>query len=685
MSALSIQPTYPIFTETDGLPLENGYIWIGTANLDPQGNPITVYWDAALTITAPQPIRTLNGYPSRSGTPARLYVNSDYSIRVQDSKGSLVYSAPAATERYGNIINADGVVYDPPFTGAVQTNVEAKLSEIRSVKDFGAVGNWNGTTGADDTVAIQNAVNSLTFGQSLYFPTGTYRITSAITIPLGKSFSFFGDGTRASTVQQTTPGQSGFVSVNAFPTTNSNYFNIRDMGILGNNGDGWGFEMIAMSRANYTNVLFESWGYTSKTKGCVRLKESIIVVFTNCFFNASNYGIFNEEATTTNWNGGGCFGCMFEALFDSAIEGNYLSGLSFVGNTIEACYNGGVRVNIGGGGLVFHGNYFEENTTAGGAGVYYDIFLGESSYIKGVDIRGNYFNGKNVGATEDYVPIRVKYAYGLTIDANDLNASPIGQLLKFENNANVTQTYLGSIGFNTGSYSKTNTYANIPANFYLVGNNTNIFEQVNNFQPTLVRNVAVPVSTNVFTTSVVGTGAVTGQGIGTLLNTGATVSSTALAVTQSMALGIGEGQNFINWAKSFEADFYVSNINTGTTNGRTWILLSRVAAVGNPTDNAAGFRIDGNALKGIVCNSAGTPVVVDLATNIADTILTLLRLESNGGLNWYFYVNGVLKGTAFLAVSGQVEAFLSLAVANNADAASQRVGIFGCNIRTNQS
>ena len=35
MSALSIQPTFPIFTETDGLPLENGYIWIGAANLDP--------------------------------------------------------------------------------------------------------------------------------------------------------------------------------------------------------------------------------------------------------------------------------------------------------------------------------------------------------------------------------------------------------------------------------------------------------------------------------------------------------------------------------------------------------------------------------------------------------------------------------------------------------------------------
>jgi hypothetical protein len=93
MSALSINPPYPAFAGADGQPLENGYIWIGTVNLNPQVNPISVYWDSALTIPAAQPIRTLNGYPSYQGTPSRFYAESDYSIQVLDSKGSVVYTS----------------------------------------------------------------------------------------------------------------------------------------------------------------------------------------------------------------------------------------------------------------------------------------------------------------------------------------------------------------------------------------------------------------------------------------------------------------------------------------------------------------------------------------------------------------------------------------------------------------
>jgi len=123
MSALSINPPYPAFAGADGQPLENGYIWIGTVNLNPQVNPISVYWDAALTIPAAQPIRTLNGYPSYQGTPSRFYAASDYSIQVLDSKGSVVYtslngnisSGSVATNATGNGVQTIFAVTSTPF------------------------------------------------------------------------------------------------------------------------------------------------------------------------------------------------------------------------------------------------------------------------------------------------------------------------------------------------------------------------------------------------------------------------------------------------------------------------------------------------------------------------------------------------------------------------------------------
>jgi hypothetical protein len=109
MSALSIQPPYPAFAGIDGLPLENGYIWIGTVNLNPQVNQIAVYWDAALTIPAVQPIRTLNGYPVYQGTPSRFYSATDYSIQVLDSKASVVYTSLNGNFSSGSVAtNATG-------------------------------------------------------------------------------------------------------------------------------------------------------------------------------------------------------------------------------------------------------------------------------------------------------------------------------------------------------------------------------------------------------------------------------------------------------------------------------------------------------------------------------------------------------------------------------------------------
>lgn len=61
-------------------------------------------------------------------------------------------------------------------TGAVARTVQDKLREAVSVKDFGAVG--NGVT--DDTLAISKALDAILTGGRLYFPKGTYVVSSQL-------------------------------------------------------------------------------------------------------------------------------------------------------------------------------------------------------------------------------------------------------------------------------------------------------------------------------------------------------------------------------------------------------------------------------------------------------------------------------------------------------------------------
>ena len=123
MSILSVEPPYPAFVGADGQPLDDGYIWIGTVNLNPITNPIVAYWDSALTLTAVQPIRTSGGYPVYQGTPSRIYTISDYSIQVQNKNGTVVYTSlngNAFAGSTGNLfVNATGTgtqtIFAVPF------------------------------------------------------------------------------------------------------------------------------------------------------------------------------------------------------------------------------------------------------------------------------------------------------------------------------------------------------------------------------------------------------------------------------------------------------------------------------------------------------------------------------------------------------------------------------------------
>jgi len=75
--AQTAKSPFEVYYGTDGTPLENGYIYFGEYGQNPESVPVEIYWDESLTIQASQPVRTVNGYASRNGSPSNVYVPSN--------------------------------------------------------------------------------------------------------------------------------------------------------------------------------------------------------------------------------------------------------------------------------------------------------------------------------------------------------------------------------------------------------------------------------------------------------------------------------------------------------------------------------------------------------------------------------------------------------------------------------
>jgi hypothetical protein len=128
------------------------------------------------------------------GTAADVFINGVYQSKDNYSitGGVLTFStAPplfseievvaASVSNLGGT-NASAVVFNSGFAGAINRTAEAKMAEMPSVKDFGAIG--DGLT--DDTAAF-NAAWAATAPQAVYVPAASYAITGTVT---GKFFSF---------------------------------------------------------------------------------------------------------------------------------------------------------------------------------------------------------------------------------------------------------------------------------------------------------------------------------------------------------------------------------------------------------------------------------------------------------------------------------------------------------------
>ena len=146
-------------------------------------------------------------------------------------------------------VNAAIVAYDPPFTGGVATNVEDKLAQYVSVKDFGAVG--DGVT--DDSAAIQAAIDA---AYSVYIPSGTY-LTDTLTLRSGTTLH--GDGNTSILKQQGVLASSyGLLFADAGSSstyvTNISINKIQILGLVSTSGFDQFAHLISFNGVRYVDI-----------------------------------------------------------------------------------------------------------------------------------------------------------------------------------------------------------------------------------------------------------------------------------------------------------------------------------------------------------------------------------------------------------------------------------------------
>ncbi len=192
-------------------------------------------------------------------------------------------------------------------SGASQRTVLDKLRDVVSVKDFGAVGN----DAADDTAAIQAAINSVaTSGGVVFFPPGIYRISSLLTLSDGITLQGSGAAELPSLLASPWQGTVIYQTGSNFAIQAAHNCHINDLSVWGSrtlqgatNSDGGVYWNGVIGRGTMTNV--QVCGFTKQNAVAIRVHECYRLQFNYVFIYSAYTGLKTSGNTTTmEWNDG---------------------------------------------------------------------------------------------------------------------------------------------------------------------------------------------------------------------------------------------------------------------------------------------------------------------------------------------------------------------------------------------
>ena len=409
---LPVETPFKTYTGLDGKPLDNGYIYFGQPDQDPVAHPVTVYWDAAGTIPAAQPLRTMNGYIMNAGTPANVFFNDVYSELVKDSKGRQVFYARTSEQfsiatlvlRFlADISKSSGASlmgFVQSGAGAVRMSVQDALRERTSVGQFGMVGD-----GTDETARFNDLCKNTPVGSLVNLLPKTYLLNAAYNEQAELV------GTKG-TILKAAPGAQCVMSLGRH-LPDWNYYGVSSLTFDGNGKTAYCIDL------NNDDVgaapfggrwVFDRVGFVNASTGVYAKTGNIGNTYRNCYFSDNDYGVRLTTEGSAGVMHAGCSVfevCQFSAHAKAAIYVNdAVDGLGqYDFNDVIAQGNPGFAVfmKLSGispfAGITFRNFWGEQNATGGVVnidGVNYtprEIYLQgarpvvfENSYLKDVQL-----------------------------------------------------------------------------------------------------------------------------------------------------------------------------------------------------------------------------------------------------------------------------------------------------------
>ena len=200
-------------------------------------------------------------------------------------------------------VDASTIDYTYDDIDAVQRTIASKLDEMVSVKDFGATG--DGTT--DDTVAIQTAMDACAADRViLYFPTGTYKVTDSLSMPMHTYLKgeHNHNGATGGTIINFAPTSLKSLFIKASGTAFEDAFYIDGFMINGNSTNASGLSFRAIDCVDIINSRFSNIRINGFRTG-IRCEATInnrfeFIRIANCYLHCVFYT--GDLATTDVWD-----------------------------------------------------------------------------------------------------------------------------------------------------------------------------------------------------------------------------------------------------------------------------------------------------------------------------------------------------------------------------------------------